>query len=172
LRTDSYVGKTAVQGVLDRYYRQIRTKVLPDVKRETLQNTILDNVTPFAKVYTDEAVQYDKLEKNFVHKVVNHMQEYVNGQVHTQGIDNYWSLLKRTLRGTYIAVEPFHLSRYLDEQAFRYNNRATKDNPLDDGDRFAAMVSQIVGRRLTYNQLTGKTAEQEGDARQDEAEPF
>lgn len=172
LRTDSYVGKTAVQGVLDRYYRQIRTKVLPDVKRETLQNTILDNVTPFAKVYTDEAVQYDKLEKNFVHKVVNHMQEYVNGQVHTQGIDNYWSLLKRTLRGTYIAVEPFHLSRYLDEQAFRYNNRATKDNPLNDGDRFAAMVSQIVGRRLTYNQLTGKTAEQEGDARQDAAEPF
>lgn len=170
LRTDSYVGKTAVQGVLDRYYRQIRTKVLPDVKRETLQNTILDNVTPFAKVYTDEAVQYDKLEKNFVHKVVNHMQEYVNGQVHTQGIDNYWSLLKRTLRGTYIAVEPFHLSRYLDEQAFRYNNRATKDNPLDDGDRFAAMVSQIVGRRLTYNELTGKTGENDGNARQDE--PF
>jgi transposase-like protein len=172
LRTDSYVGKTAVQGVLDRYYRQIRTKVLPDVKRETLQNTILDNVTPFAKVYTDEAVQYDKLDRNFVHKVVNHMQEYVNGQVHTQGIDNYWSLLKRTLRGTYIAVEPFHLDRYLDEQAFRYNNRATKDNPLDDGDRFALAVSQILGRRITYNQLTGKTEGKEGNARQGEAEPF
>jgi transposase-like protein len=160
-RTDSYVGKTAVQGVLDRYYRQVRTRVLPDVKRETLQNMILDNVTPFAKVYTDEAVQYDKLGKNFVHKVVNHTQEYVKGQVHTQGIDNYWSLLKRTLRGTYIAVEPFHLSRYLDEQAFRYNNRATKDNPLNDADRFALAVSQILGRRLTYNELTGKA-----DARQ------
>jgi len=122
---------------------------------------ILDNVTPFAKVYTDEAVQYDKLGKNFVHKVVNHTQEYVKGQVHTQGIDNYWSLLKRTLRGTYIAVEPFHLSRYLDEQAFRYNNRATKDNPLNDADRFALAVSQILGRRLTYNELTGKA-----DARQ------
>jgi hypothetical protein len=66
--------------------------------------------------------------------------------------------LKRTLRGTYIAVEPFHLSRYLDEQAFRYNNRATKDNPLNDADRFALAVSQILGRRLTYNELTGKTA--------------
>jgi hypothetical protein len=118
-------------------------------------------VTPFASVYTDEAVQYDKLGKKFVHKVVNHMQEYVKGQVHTQGLDNYWSLLKRTLRGTYIAVEPFHLSRYLDEQAFRYNNRATPDNPLDDGDRFSLAVSQILGRRLTYNELTGKT-----DARQ------
>ena len=161
-RTDSYVGKTAVQGVLDRYYRQVRTRVLPDVKRETLQNMILDNVTPFAKVYTDEAVQYDRLNKKFVHKVVNHMQEYVKGQVHTQGIENYWSLLKRTLRGTYIAVEPFHLDRYLYEQAFRYNNRATKDNPIDDGDRFALMVSQILGRRLNYNELTGKTAARQG----------
>jgi transposase-like protein len=152
------VGKTAVQGILDRYYRQVRTRVLPDVKRETLQSMILDNVTPFANVYTDEAVAYDGLNNKFVHGVVNHMQEYVKGQVHTQGLENYWSLLKRTLRGTYIAVEPFHLNRYLDEQAFRYNNRATKDNPLDDGDRFAAMVAQILGRRLTYNELTGKTA--------------
>ena len=166
LRTDSFVGKTAVQGILDRYYRQVRTKVLPDVKRETLQKMILDNVTPFARVYTDEATAYDGLSKKFVHKVVNHMEEYVKGQVHTQGLDNYWSLLKRTLRGTYIAVEPFHLGRYLDEQAFRYNNRATKDNPLDDGDRFALAVSQILGRRLTYKELTGKT-----DARQRE-EPF
>jgi transposase-like protein len=161
-RTDSYVGKTAVQGVLDRYYRQVRTKVQPNVKRETLQNMILDNVTPFAKVYTDEAVQYDKLDKNFVHKVVNHTQEYVKGQVHTQGMDNYWSLLKRTLRGTYIAVEPFHLERYCDEQAFRYNNRATKDNPLHDGDRFAFLVTQILGRRLTYKELTGKTDARQG----------
>jgi transposase-like protein len=165
-RNGIYMGKAGVQGVLDRYYRQVRTKVIPDVKRETLQGMILDNVTPFAKVFTDQAGSYEGLNKKFVHKVVNHMQEYVKGQVHTQGLDNYWSLLKRTLRGTYIAVEPFHLSRYLDEQSFRYNNRATKDNPLDDGDRFALAVSQILGRRLTYNQLTGKS-----DARQAE-EPF
>jgi len=122
-------------------------------------------VTPFAKFYTDESILYEGLEKKFIHKVVNHTQEYVKGQVHTQGMDNYWSLLKRTLRGTYIAVEPFHLSRYLDEQAFRYNNRATKDNPLDDGDRFAFLVTQILGRRLTYKELTGKAAT-EGDPRE------
>jgi len=151
-----FVGKTAVQGILDRELRQVRAKVLPNLKRETLQNMILENVTPFAKVYTDEHLGYYGLEKNFVHKVVNHSQEYVSGQVHTQGIENFWSLLKRTLRGTYVAVEPFHLDRYLAEQVFRYNNRTTKDNPLHDGDRFALAVSQISGKRLTYAALTGK----------------
>jgi transposase-like protein len=151
-----FVGKTAVHGMLDRELRQVRAKVLPNIKRETLQNAILDNVTPFAKVYTDEATGYIGLEKQFVHKVINHSQEYVNGQIHTQGIENFWSLLKRTLRGTYIAVEPFHLDRYISEQVFRYNNRATKDNPLNDLDRFALVMSQIVGKRLTYKTLTGK----------------
>jgi hypothetical protein len=84
------------------------------------------------------------------------MDEYVRGKVHTQGIENFWSLLKRGLRGTYVAVEPFHLDRYVDEQAFRYNNRATEDNPLTDADRFTLAVSQIVGKRLTYAELTGK----------------
>jgi transposase-like protein len=156
-----FVGKTAVQGLLDREMRQVRARVLPNMKRETLQNMVLNNVTPFAKVYTDEASGYEGLSKNFVHKVVNHTQEYVKGQVHTQGIENFWSLLKRGLRGTYVAVEPFHLDAYVDEQAFRYNNRATKDNPLNDADRFALVVSQIVGRRITYRELTGKV-----DARQ------
>jgi len=156
-----YVGKTAVQGILDRELRQVRAKVLPNIKRETLQNTILENVTPFAKVYTDEASGYEGLDKQYIHKVVNHTLEYVKGQVHTQGIENFWSLLKRGLRGTYVAVEPFHLDAYVDEQAFRYNNRATKDNPLNDADRFALVVSQIVGRRITYRELTGKV-----DARQ------
>jgi len=99
---------------------------------------------------------YDGLEKSFVHKVVNHSQEYVRGQVHTQGTENFWSLLKRTLRGTYVAVEPFHLNRYIGEQVFRYNNRTTKDNPLTDADRFALAVSQVSGKRLTFAELTGK----------------
>lgn len=94
-----------------------------------------------------------------MHEAVNHVKEYVRGDVHTNGLENFWSLLKRTLRGTYVAVEPFHLDRYLDEQVFRYNNRATKDNPLDDQDRFTLAVSQIVGRRLTYAELTGKVQE-------------
>ncbi len=159
MRGDFYVGKTAVHGMLDRELRQVRAKVMTNVKRESLQNAILENVTPFAKVYTDEFSGYDELKKQFVHKVVNHSMEYVNGQVHTQGIENFWSLLKRGLRGTYVAVEPFHLDRYIDEQAFRFNNRATKDNPLTDADRFALAVTQIVGKRLTYSELTGKTGE-------------
>jgi transposase-like protein len=154
-----YVGKTAVQGIPDRDYRQVRARVLPNLKRETLQNMILDNVTPFAKVYTDESILYEGLEKKFAHKVVNHTHEYVNGKVHTQGIDNFRSLLKRQLRGTYVAVEPFHLDAYVDEQVFRYNNRATKDNPPTDADRFALAVTQIVEKRLTYQELTGKTEE-------------
>jgi transposase-like protein len=151
-----FVGKTAVQGILDRELRQVRAKVLPNLKRETLQNMILENVTPFAKVYTDEHGGYTGLERQFVHKVINHSHEYVNGQVHTQGIENFWSLLKRTLRGTYVAVEPFHLDAYIDEQVFRFNNRATKDNPLTDADRFILAVHQAVGKRLTYAELTGK----------------
>ena len=153
---DAYVGKTPVFGVLDRNLRQVRSKVIPNIKRETLQNAILNDVHRGSTVYTDEAVGYDHLSKEFVHETVNHLQEYVKGQVHTQGMDNFWSLLKRTLRGTYVAVEPFHLDRYLDEQVFRYNNRATKDNPLNDSDRFALAMSKVGGKRLTYAQLTGK----------------
>ena len=151
-----YIGKAAVHGMLDRELRQVRATVIPNVKRDTLQNLILDNVTPLAKVYTDEWTGYDGLEKKYIHKVINHSKEYVRGQVHTQGIENFWSLLKRTLRGTYVSVEPFHLDNYLDEQAFRYNNRKTKDNPLTDTDRFALAMSQVGGRRLTYAELTGK----------------
>ncbi|MGA3373000.1 MAG: IS1595 family transposase [Terracidiphilus sp.] len=151
-----YVGKTAVFGVLDRNLRQVRSKVIPNVMRETLQNEVLNQVHRGSKVYTDAAVGYDHLAKNFIHEVVNHAQEYVRGQVHTQGLDNFWSLVKRTLHGTYVSVEPFHLDHYLDEQMFRYNNRATKDNKLTDADRFALVMSQVAGKRLTYAQLTGK----------------
>jgi transposase-like protein len=155
-RAESYISKTAVHGILDRELRQVRAQSLSKVKRETLQNIILANVTPFAKVYTDAAVFYDYLDKKYVHKIVDHSKEYVNGQVHTQGIENFWSLLKTTLRGTYVAVEPFHLDQYLSEQVFRYNNRATKDNKLTDLDRFALAMMQVAGKRLTYAKLTGK----------------
>ena len=152
----TYINKTTVFGVLDRELRQVRSRVIPDVKRETLQNAILGDVEHGSRVYTDAGVEFEGLHRNFVHQIVNHAQQYVNGQVHTQGLDNFWNLLKRTLRGTYVAVEPFHLDRYLDEQVFRYNNRATKDNPLNDSDRFMLAMSQVTGRRLTYNELTGK----------------
>lgn len=150
-------AKVPVMGMLDREARQVRARVVPNVKRETLQNAILDGVERGSTIYTDNASTFDTLAaKDYVHDTVNHVVEYVRGQVHTQGIENFWSLLKRQLKGTYIAVEPFHLDRYVGEQVFRYNNRATKDNPLNDADRFALAVSQIVGKRLTYAELTGK----------------
>ena len=153
-------NKVAIMGMLDRYTRTVRAKAIPDVKRATLQAEILKNIVPVGKVYTDSAYGYDGLKAaHFVHETVNHMQEYVRGEIHTQGIENFWSLLKRGLNGTYVAVEPFHLDRYLDEQVFRFNNRATKDNPLTDADRFALALSQIVNKRLTYKELTGKDEE-------------
>ena len=153
-------GKTIVMGMLDRESRQVRAQVVPNVKRETLQNAILAEIEKGSTVYTDGYLSYSDLAaRNYIHETVNHVDEYVRGNVHTQGIENFWSLLKRGLKGTYVAVEPFHLHRYADEQVFRYNNRATKDNPLDDADRFMLAVSQISGKRLTYAELTGKVGE-------------
>jgi transposase-like protein len=151
-----FSGKTIVQGMLDRSLREVRATVVPNTKRETLQNMVLENIRHGSRVYSDEVVAYDKLSEKFVHEVVNHSEQYVKGRVHTNGLENFWSLMKRGLKGTYVCVEPFHLERYVDEQVFRYNNRATKDNPLNDSDRFVLALSQIAGKRLTYKELTGK----------------
>jgi len=148
---EKFKGKAVVQGLLDRELRQVRATVVPNVKRETLQNEVLSNVKYGTTVYTDEAVGYDNLQSRFVHDVVNHAEVYVRGRVHTNGLENFWSLLKRTLRGTYVAVEPFHLDRYVDEQVFRFNNRRSKP-----ADRFTLAMSQVAGKRLTYSELTGK----------------
>src|SRR5579863_7442005 len=151
-------NKAIVMGMLDRHTRQVRAHVIPNVQRETLQDEILKQIEKKSTVYTDKWGGYRSLEeKDFIHEAVNHLEEYVRGQVHTNGIENFWSLLKRSLKGTYVAVEPFHLDRYVDEQVFRYNNRATKDNPLNDADRFAAVLMNLTGKRLTYADLTGKT---------------
>jgi transposase-like protein len=154
--------KAIVFGMLDRELRQVRAMVVPDVKRETLQAEILNNLDRRSKIYTDQFGSYDMLRwagQDFIHKTVNHIEEFVRGEVHTQGIENFWSLLKRTLSGTYVAVEPYHLDRYVAEQVFRFNNRATKDNPLTDEDRFALLLSQVTGKRLTYAEVTGKVGE-------------
>ena len=90
---------------------------------------------------------------------MNHAETYVRGRVHTNGLENFWSLFKRNLSGTYVAVEPFHLERYVDEQVFRYNNRGTRENPLTDADRFDAVLRNLVGKRITYKELTGKEGE-------------
>lgn len=154
--TGGATGKTIVVGLLDREAREVRAKVVPDTKRETLQAEIFKNVKFGSAVYTDSAVPYDNLRWKYIHEVVDHSQEYVRGQVHTNGLENFWSLFKRHLRGTYVAVEPFHLDRYLDEQVFRYNNR---QKPMDDHARFEKVLGQIANKRLTYAELTGKTDE-------------
>src|ERR1700756_4904192 len=100
----------------------------------------------------------------YEHLIVNHLEQYVDGNVHTNGIENFWSLLKRSIGGTYVSVEPFHLFRYVDEQAFRFNNRL----PMSDADRFSFLVRKLVGKRLTYAELTGKTEERPEDAKADE----
>jgi transposase-like protein len=151
-------GKTIVQGILDRNLRKVRAQVVPNVGRETLQNAILKNVKYGSTVYTDNAVAYDNgMQRRFIHDVVNKTETYVRGRVHVNGMENFWSLLKRSLRGTYVAVEPFHLARYVDEQVFRYNHRKDGDRKLNDADRFAAVMSEVLNRRLTYSDLTGKS---------------
>jgi len=150
-----YDDKTAVMGMLERGSRQVRAMVIPNPKRETLQKQILDRVGFGATIYTDGWAGYDGLAaKDYVHETVNHMEEYVRGNVHTQSIENFWSCLKRTLKGTYVAVEGFHMDRYLDEQMFRFNNRIG----MNDGDRFQKALSQVGGKRLTWKELTGKEA--------------
>ena len=150
------MAKTIVVGMLERKGR-VRAEVVSERTQPTLHALINKNIQYGATLMTDEWGGYKGT--NLTHGIINHAVEYVNGQVHTQGIENFWALLKRSLGGTYISVEPFHLDRYVDEQAFRYNNRATKDNPLTDKDRFALVLSQISGKRLTYAELTGKVGE-------------
>ena len=156
--TQRYPGKTAVMGMFDRDTRQVRAQVVPNVKRETLQNEILNHIEWGSSIYTDQATAYETLKEKYIHETVNHIDSYVRGQVHTNCLENFWSLTKRTLKGTYVCVEPFHLDRYLDEQMFRFNNRATKDNPLNDADRFYIALANVANKRLTYAELTGKVS--------------
>jgi transposase-like protein len=130
---------------------KVRTKVVDNTKKKTLQSEIREHVLAGSALFTDALKSYEGLDE-FQHEVVDHAVEYVRGEVHTNGLENFWSLLKRGLSGTYVSVEPFHLFRYLDEQAFRYNHR----QGLNDGQRFDLAVRQIVGKRLTFDQLTGK----------------
>jgi transposase-like protein len=142
-------GKAIVAAVLERG-GTVRAKVCNTRRKPELQELVRENVEAGSSVYSDALKSYDGLDE-FQHQVVDHAIEYVNGNVHTNGLENFWSLLKRSLKGTYVSVEPFHLFRYLDEQSFRYNNR-----DMTDLDRFVSVMRHIVGRRLTYKQLTGQ----------------
>jgi transposase-like protein len=142
--------KTAVMGLLERGGK-VRTKVIGSRKRKELHAEVKKHVEAGAALYTDALMSYRGLEMDFVHQVVDHAVEYVNGRVHTNGLENFWSLLKRGINGTYVSIEPFHLFRYLDEQSFRFNNRK-----LTDAQRFDIAARGMVGKRLTFAELTGK----------------
>ena len=148
--------KTAVMGILERGGK-VRTQVIPNRRKKALQAEVRKHVEAGSALYTDAPLSYEGLAGDYAHQVVDHAVQYVDGQIHTNGLENFWSLLKRGISGTYVSVEPFHLFRYLDEQAYRYNQRKDEDGaPLSDFDRFKLACSQVVGKRLTWDVLTGK----------------
>ncbi len=146
--------KTAVMGILERGGK-VRAKVVPNRRKNALQTEVRKNVEAGSTIYSDALPSYIGLSPDFEHHAVDHAVEYVRENVHTNGLENFWSLLKRGISGTYVSVEPFHLFRYVDEQAFRFNNR----KEMNDSDRFDLAVRQIVGKRLTWAEVTGKVGE-------------
>jgi transposase-like protein len=146
-------GKAIVSAVLERKGR-IRAAVTATRRKKDLHTLVRENVKAGSELFTDALKSYDGLSDEFIHQVIDHAKSYVEGSVHTNGCENFWSLLKRGLNGTYISVEPFHLFRYVDEQAFRYNNR----KGMNDAERFSLVCSQIAGRRLTWKTLTAQEA--------------
>jgi transposase-like protein len=148
------VAMTPVQGLLERKTAKRASRVVLKVvetrKKKDLQANVREYVVKGSEVHTDALLSYEGLQDEYTHKVIDHAESYVRGHVHTNGLENFWSLLKRTIKGTYVSVEPFHLFRYLDEQSFRFNER--KDN---DQGRFLKAIAGIAGRRLTWLKLTG-----------------
>lgn len=153
-KTGGFSHKVGVQGILERGGK-VRAQVVESTGYGDLVPNVWKNVEKGSTVYTDELRAYFGLQSDYAHEVINHAEAYVNGNIHTNGIENFWSLLKRCLKGTYVSVEPFHLFRYVDEEVFRFNNR----KPMDDCDRFRYVMRKIVGKRLTYDELTGKLEE-------------
>jgi transposase-like protein len=151
------MGKVAVMGLLARHgkygHSTMRVGVVKSIGKKLLQAAVRANVQKDASVFTDALASYDGLNQDYVHQVIDHAEAYVDGQIHTNGCENFWSLLKRTLKGTYVSVEPFHLFRYLDEQAFRFNSRK-----LTDAARFSITAASMFGKRLTFNVLTAADA--------------
>src|SRR5947209_839985 len=144
------MGKAIVFGLLDRETGKVHTSVVGTRRKHHLHAEIRANVAPGSELNTDALKSYDGLSE-YTHKVVDHAEAYVDGTVHTNRMENFWSLLKRAIKGTYVSVEPFHLFRYLDEETFRYNERT-----LTDAQRFALVLNAIAGKRLTYDRLTAQ----------------
>lgn len=141
-----------ILGLLERETGEIRAKVAPNRKKHEVHSHVNQNVSKGAKLFTDSFTSYMDLTEDYAHHIVDHLEAYVRGRVHTNTIENFWSLLKRTLGGTYVSVDPHHLFRYLDEQMFRFNRRG-----LNDTERFVVVMAQTIGRRVTYNELIART---------------
>jgi transposase-like protein len=150
--------KTAVMGILERgadgKHSTVRATVIPNRKKSAIHAEVRKHVEAGSALYSDALQSYNGLDE-FQHQVVDHAVQYVDGAIHTNGMENFWSLLKRGINGTYVSVEPFHLFRYLDEQVYRFNNRK-----MTDGERFDLAVKGVFGKRLTFDQLTGETEAQ------------
>lgn len=146
------VGKAVGMGLLERHSdnqsSQVRTKHIPNTRRETIQPEVRANMEPGSNLYTDTHAAYEGLEDEYIHEAVNHLEAYVRGMVYTNGLENYWGLFKRCFHGTWTHLSDEHLHRYLSEQRFRFN-----DLNGEDGDRFVTTAGRIQGRQLTYKQL-------------------
>jgi len=147
------MGKAIVFGLLDRETGTVHASVVGTRRKHHLHREIRENVAPGSELMTDALKSYDGLDSEYAHKVIDHAEAYVDGNVHTNRLENFWSLLKRSIKGTYVSVEPFHLFRYLDEQSFRFNERKATDQ-----ERFQQVLGAIAGKRLTWNKLTCQEA--------------
>ena len=149
--------KTVVMGMLERG-GEVRAMVIDNRRKPLIQREVIENVTPMSVLLSDRLQSYEGLIRHYAHYMIDHAERYVDGKVHTNGMENFWSLLKRGLKGTYVAVEPFHLFRYLDEQVFRFNNRKDAGGvKMKDDERFEVALSQVAGKRLTFSEVTGKS---------------
>ena len=128
----------------------VRATVIPNRKKIAVQGEVKKHVAAGSALYSDALRSYEGLAGEYAHKVIDHAVAYVDGKIHTNGMENFWSLLKRGISGTYVSVEPFHLFRYLDEQTYRFNNRK-----VTDAERFSMAVQGITGRRVTWKEVTG-----------------
>lgn len=146
-------GKAVVLGMLERGGK-VRAKVVEGRRKHDLQPPVTSNIEDGSHIITDEFTTYPFIATPYYHEVINHIEGYVREHIHTNGIENFWSLLKRGLTGTYISVEPVHLDKYVDEQVWRFNNR----EGMNDAGRFSKVLSNVTGKRLTYAELTGKEA--------------
>ena len=158
-RSSGTAGKVAVFGVLERTTPErksrVKTQIVKNVRRGSVLMEVKKNVKQGSHLYTDALKSYQMPaawgpSDYYTHQVIDHAERYADGHVHTNGMENFWSLLKRAIKGTYVSIEPFHLFRYLDEQCYRFNERGGNDQS-----RFYSALKGLLGRRLTYTALTG-----------------